>query len=129
MLYLTFALPPVTKQLTTLKWVLASDTKRRHTTVSVLRAFLPVICLELAQILYCLTFYRDRPSFATALRRLESHPSCQSLSLHSFLMLPMQRVTRLPLLMDAVLKNLNENDEEYRSCMDALATLNHVSDV
>jgi hypothetical protein len=26
--------------------------------------------------------------------RIESHPACHSLSLHSFLMLPMQRITR-----------------------------------
>lgn len=68
---------------------------------------------------------RERPAFATALKRLESHPACQSLSLHSFLMLPMQRVTRLPLLMDAVLKNLSSEDEEYEACMHALATLNN----
>ncbi|KPJ07964.1 Ephexin-1 [Papilio machaon] len=67
---------------------------------------------------------RDRPAFANALKRLESHPACQSLSLHSFLMLPMQRVTRLPLLLDAVLRNLQPADREYDGCMHALATLN-----
>ncbi|XP_046965080.1 uncharacterized protein LOC124533685 isoform X3 [Vanessa cardui] len=67
---------------------------------------------------------RERPSFAAALRRLESQPACQSLSLHSFLLLPMQRVTRLPLLLDAVLRNLAPADDEYRGCMHALATLN-----
>lgn len=58
--------------------------------------------------------------------RLEAHPACQSLSLHSFLMLPMQRVTRLPLLVDAVLKHLAPNDPDYQSCMLALQTLNNV---
>ncbi|CAH2086843.1 unnamed protein product [Euphydryas editha] len=67
---------------------------------------------------------RERPAFAAALRRLESQPACQSLSLHSFLLLPMQRVTRLPLLLDAVLRNLAPADLEYRGCMHALATLN-----
>ncbi|XP_047528224.1 uncharacterized protein LOC125064947 isoform X2 [Vanessa atalanta] len=67
---------------------------------------------------------RERPSFAAALRRLEGQPACQSLSLHSFLLLPMQRVTRLPLLLDAVLRNLAPADDEYRGCMHALATLN-----
>lgn len=42
-------------------------------------------------------------------------------------MLPMQRVTRLPLLMDAVLKNLNNEDLEYHACARALVTLNNVS--
>ncbi|XP_045785650.1 uncharacterized protein LOC123881112 isoform X3 [Maniola jurtina] len=67
---------------------------------------------------------RERPAFAAALKRLEGHPACQSLSLHSFLMLPMQRVTRLPLLLDAVLRNLAAEDHEYDGCMHALATLN-----
>ncbi|GBP78660.1 Ephexin-1 [Eumeta japonica] len=82
-------------------------------------------CENQALMVRALQRLRENPAFAAALRRLEAHPACQSLSLHSFLMLPMQRVTRLPLLMDAVLKNLHEADEEYRGCMDALATLNN----
>ncbi|XP_061711875.1 uncharacterized protein LOC133521122 isoform X3 [Cydia pomonella] len=82
-------------------------------------------CSNQALMVRALQRLRERPAFAAALRRLESHPACQSLSLHSFLMLPMQRVTRLPLLLDAVLKHLNEGDEEREGCMLALATLNH----
>ncbi|KAL0893568.1 hypothetical protein ABMA27_013757 [Loxostege sticticalis] len=81
-------------------------------------------CENQALMVRALQRLRERPTFAAALKRLESHPACQSLSLHSFLMLPMQRVTRLPLLLDAVLKNLDSNDHEYQSCMVALATLN-----
>jgi len=65
--------------------------------------------------------------FSEVLLQLESHPVCQSLSLHSFLMLPMQRITRLPLLIDAVLTRLNQTDDEYTTCQLALATLNKVS--
>jgi RhoGEF domain. len=65
--------------------------------------------------------------FAEVLLQLESNPICQSLSLHSFLMLPMQRITRLPLLIDAVLTRLNQTDDEYSTCQLALATLNKVS--
>ncbi|XP_053625868.1 uncharacterized protein Exn isoform X3 [Plodia interpunctella] len=81
-------------------------------------------CENQALMVRALQRLRDKPAFAAALRRVESHPACQSLSLHSFLMLPMQRVTRLPLLMDAVLKNLSREDEEHQSCRDALNTLN-----
>ena len=42
-------------------------------------------------------------------------------------MLPMQRITRLPLLIDAVLTRLNQTDDEYSTCQLALATLNKVS--
>jgi neuronal guanine nucleotide exchange factor len=42
-------------------------------------------------------------------------------------MLPMQRITRLPLLIDAVLTRLDQTDDEYTTCQLALATLNKVS--
>lgn len=42
-------------------------------------------------------------------------------------MLPMQRITRLPLLIDAVLTRLDPQDDEYNTCRLALATLNKVS--
>jgi len=64
--------------------------------------------------------------FSEVLQQLESNPICQSLSLHSFLMLPMQRITRLPLLIDAVLTRLRQTDNEYSTCQLALATLNKI---
>lgn len=48
------------------------------------------------------------------------------LSLHSFLMLPMQRITRLPLLVDAVLSKLKTDDDEFESWKMTLAILNKV---
>lgn len=39
----------------------------------------------------------------------------------------MQRITRLPLLLDAILKRLHSDDEEFESCQVALATVNNVS--
>ncbi|XP_050540571.1 uncharacterized protein LOC126905152 isoform X2 [Daktulosphaira vitifoliae] len=66
--------------------------------------------------------------FNEALQRLETDPKCQSLSLHSFLMLPMQRITRLPLLVDAILSQMNpaDNPTEYQMCELTLASLNAV---
>jgi neuronal guanine nucleotide exchange factor len=64
--------------------------------------------------------------FSDVLLQLESNPICQLLSLHSFLMLPMQRITRLPLLIDAVLTRLSQTDDEYTTCQLALATLNKI---
>uniref|UniRef100_A0A803YS80 Rho guanine nucleotide exchange factor 16 n=1 Tax=Meleagris gallopavo TaxID=9103 RepID=A0A803YS80_MELGA len=47
------------------------------------------------------------PLFKEALKQIERKPECGGLPLISFLILPMQRVTRLPLLLDLV-KNCNE---------------------
>ncbi|XP_072391646.1 rho guanine nucleotide exchange factor 15 isoform X2 [Diabrotica undecimpunctata] len=67
---------------------------------------------------------KERTDFAEFLNQLESSPACQFLSLYSFLMLPMQRITRWPLLVDAILKRLSESDPEYLTCQYALATMN-----
>ncbi|XP_035435919.2 uncharacterized protein LOC118266593 isoform X3 [Spodoptera frugiperda] len=82
-------------------------------------------CENQALMVRALQRLQARPAFGAALKKLESHPMCQCLSLHSFLMLPMQRVTRLPLLMDAVLKHLDPHDAEYHACAQALVTLNN----
>ena len=71
----------------------------------------------------------ENPKFVDALRQLESSPVCQSLAMHSFLMLPMQRITRLPLLVDAIYNRLNSTSPEYQSCKDALQTLNKVLNI
>ena len=60
------------------------------------------------------------------LKRLESSPVCQSLAMHSFLMLPMQRITRLPLLVDAIFHRLESGSPEFERCRLALATLNRI---
>ena len=44
----------------------------------------------------------ENPAFVEALKELECQEACQGLAMHSFLMLPMQRITRLPLLTDAI---------------------------
>ena len=61
------------------------------------------------------------------LKRLEASPVCQSLAMHSFLMLPMQRITRLPLLVDAIFHRLDSGTPEYERCRLTLATLNKVT--
>ncbi|XP_059614105.1 uncharacterized protein LOC132260165 [Phlebotomus argentipes] len=65
-------------------------------------------------------------NFTQALDVLEADPVCCGLSLHSFLMLPMQRITRLPLLIDAVLGKLKPDDDEYDSWKMTLAILNKI---
>ncbi len=83
--------------------------------------------------------YRDKNGkFVDVLRELESSPVCQSLNMQSFLMLPMQRITRLPLLMEAIHSRLaaatekeggtdrEGRDKELEDCREALDRLNKV---
>lgn len=67
-----------------------------------------------------------RPEWVEALERLERAPCCQGLSMSSFLLLPMQRITRLPLLVDAILKRLPEGSPKYRRCQEALTAINKI---
>lgn len=65
-------------------------------------------------------------TFKETLDILENDSVCCGLNLHSFLMLPMQRITRLPLLIDAVMTKLKSNDDEFDDWKMTLAILNKV---
>uniref|UniRef100_A0A8C4NAE7 Rho guanine nucleotide exchange factor 26 n=1 Tax=Eptatretus burgeri TaxID=7764 RepID=A0A8C4NAE7_EPTBU len=60
---------------------------------------------------------QSNKNFKDLLQKLELHPDCNSLTLVSFLILPMQRVTRLPLLMDTVCQKTNKQSEEYQKAL------------
>lgn len=64
--------------------------------------------------------------FLETIKRIEMQPACQNLSLHSFLMLPMQRITRLPLLADAILSKLSMGNSDRMSWEKVLSTLSNV---
>ena len=67
--------------------------------------------------------------FKETLDILENDPICCGLTIHSFLMLPMQRITRLPLLIDAVMTKLKSNDEEFDDWKMAMAIANKVKEI
>ncbi|XP_016318293.1 rho guanine nucleotide exchange factor 26 [Sinocyclocheilus anshuiensis] len=60
------------------------------------------------------------PSFKELLTRIEAHPDCRNLPMISFLILPMQRVTRLPLLMDTICQKTPKDSAPYEACKKAL---------
>jgi len=61
--------------------------------------------------------------FQEVLYKLERDPVCQGLPMQSFLNLPMQRVTRLPLLVDAIVSRCETNSEEKASAELALKAI------
>ncbi|XP_054285707.1 uncharacterized protein LOC129002133 isoform X2 [Macrosteles quadrilineatus] len=67
---------------------------------------------------------QNNSNFSTVLAQLESEPQCQSLTLYSFLMLPMQRITRLRLLYETILTLVEPSDSEYTSVQRTLEVLN-----
>ncbi|XP_042334677.1 rho guanine nucleotide exchange factor 16 [Sceloporus undulatus] len=63
------------------------------------------------------------PAFKETLKQIEQKPECGSLPLISFLILPMQRVTRLPLLMDTVCQKTQMNTAVYEAATQALKAI------
>ncbi|XP_077422012.1 rho guanine nucleotide exchange factor 26-like [Vanacampus margaritifer] len=66
------------------------------------------------------------PVFKEALSKIEGHPDCRNLPMISFLILPMQRVTRLPLLMDTICQKTPKDSAQYEECKKALHAVSKV---
>nr|XP_056705644.1 rho guanine nucleotide exchange factor 26 [Euleptes europaea] len=60
------------------------------------------------------------PAFKDILSRIESQEECRNLPMISFLILPMQRVTRLPLLMDTICQKTPKDSPKYEASKRAL---------
>ncbi|KAK5868751.1 hypothetical protein PBY51_009740 [Eleginops maclovinus] len=66
------------------------------------------------------------PVFKEVLTRIESHPDCRNLPMISFLILPMQRITRLPLLMDTICQKTPKDSAQYEESKKALQAISKV---
>lgn len=69
---------------------------------------------------------QENKRFAAALKSLESDPTCQRQSLKSFLVLPFQRITRLKLLMENILKLTEPDADLYFNQKKAIEALHKV---
>ncbi|EAT36215.1 AAEL011695-PA [Aedes aegypti] len=68
----------------------------------------------------------NKIEFTKTLLELKSDPICCGFSLSSFLMLPMQRVTRMRILLDAVLQQLKSVDDEFISWKKTFVLINQI---
>ncbi|KAK1786601.1 hypothetical protein P4O66_003044 [Electrophorus voltai] len=62
-------------------------------------------------------------AFKEVLKKIETSPECGGLPMISFLILPMQRVTRLPLLMDTICQKTVKQTSEYYAARWALKAI------
>uniref|UniRef100_A0A8C3CGB6 Neuronal guanine nucleotide exchange factor n=1 Tax=Cairina moschata TaxID=8855 RepID=A0A8C3CGB6_CAIMO len=70
---------------------------------------------------------QDKPAFREVISQLELDPKCKGLSFSSFLILPFQRITRLKLLVQNILKKVEEKSERETTALDAHKELETVS--
>ncbi|XP_069438770.1 intersectin-2 isoform X3 [Ovis canadensis] len=62
----------------------------------------------------------EHADFKEFLKKLASDPRCKGMPLSSFLLKPMQRITRYPLLIRSILENTPENHVDHSSLKQAL---------
>uniref|UniRef100_G1MSA1 Neuronal guanine nucleotide exchange factor n=1 Tax=Meleagris gallopavo TaxID=9103 RepID=G1MSA1_MELGA len=62
---------------------------------------------------------QDKPAFREVITQLELDPMCRGLSFSSFLILPFQRITRLKLLVQNILKKVEEKSERETTALEA----------
>ncbi|XP_055979906.1 rho guanine nucleotide exchange factor 5 [Sorex fumeus] len=76
------------------------------------RVYLPYVTNQTYQERTFQNLLNSNSSFREVLEKLESDPVCQRLSLKSFLILPFQRITRLKLLLQNILKRTQPGSSE-----------------
>ncbi|KAJ6659635.1 hypothetical protein lerEdw1_018604 [Lerista edwardsae] len=62
----------------------------------------------------------EEPEFKDFLKKLASDPRCKGMPLSSFLLKPMQRITRYPLLIKSILENSPETHPDHNNLKLAL---------
>ncbi|KAJ7344208.1 hypothetical protein JRQ81_000158 [Phrynocephalus forsythii] len=62
----------------------------------------------------------EEPEFKEFMKKLASDPRCKGMPLSSFLLKPMQRITRYPLLIKSILENSPESHPDHNNLMLAL---------
>ncbi|XP_077205411.1 ephexin-1 isoform X2 [Paroedura picta] len=62
---------------------------------------------------------QDKPAFREVISQLEMDPKCKGLPFSSFLILPFQRITRLKLLVQNILKKVEEKSEREITALEA----------
>lgn len=99
-----------------------SDIMEKHA-VSTFEPYVTYCSNEVYQQRTLQKLLNTNPSFKEILMKIEAHPDCRNLPMISFLILPMQRVTRLPLLMDTICQKTPKDAPEYDCAKKALQSV------
>ncbi|PRP78706.1 hypothetical protein PROFUN_13445 [Planoprotostelium fungivorum] len=72
---------------------------------------------------------KEYPKFDAFLMEAEKTPECKDHDIMDYLISPMQRITRYPLLLKKILENTETTDPDYTAIVDSLEGANHVCTV
>ncbi|KAL6118567.1 arhgef15 [Pungitius sinensis] len=71
---------------------------------------------------------KNNAPFATVIARLQESPQCQRLPFMSFLLLPFQRITRIKMLLENILRRTKEKTAEEETASKALTSVSKIID-
>ncbi|XP_061565555.1 rho guanine nucleotide exchange factor 15 [Cololabis saira] len=74
------------------------------------------------------TLMKNNSQFAAVITRLQESPQCQRLPFMSFLLLPFQRITRIKMLIENILKRTKEGTKEEQIASKALDSVSKIID-
>ncbi|MBN3322039.1 ARHG5 factor, partial [Atractosteus spatula] len=103
-----------------------SDVVLRHRD-ALSRVYIPYVTNQMYQEALCQRLWQENGRFVAALRKLEEDPVCQRQSLKSFLVLPFQRITRLRILLENILKLSPPGSEIGPSLQEAIAAVHQIA--
>ncbi|XP_058499714.1 rho guanine nucleotide exchange factor 19 isoform X2 [Solea solea] len=90
------------------------------------RVYLPYVTNQAYQEQTYQRLLHDNPRFPSILARLEEDPVCQRLPLTSFLILPFQRITRLKMLVENILKRTTPGSRDEDTATKAFNELKKI---
>ncbi|XP_061815280.1 rho guanine nucleotide exchange factor 15 isoform X1 [Nerophis lumbriciformis] len=71
---------------------------------------------------------KNNTQFAAVINRLQKSPQCHRLPFTSFLLLPFQRITRIKMLIEGILKRTQEGTKEEQMASKALTSVSKIID-
>uniref|UniRef100_A0A674MIX2 Rho guanine nucleotide exchange factor 19 n=1 Tax=Takifugu rubripes TaxID=31033 RepID=A0A674MIX2_TAKRU len=90
------------------------------------KVYLPYVTNQAYQEQTYQRLLQENPRFHSVLARLEEDPICQRLPLTSFLILPFQRITRLKMLVENILKRTNPGSRDEDTATKAFNELKKI---
>eukprot|EP01102_Stenamoeba_stenopodia_P012907 TRINITY_DN4117_c0_g1_i1.p1 TRINITY_DN4117_c0_g1~~TRINITY_DN4117_c0_g1_i1.p1 ORF type:complete len:830 (+),score=183.45 TRINITY_DN4117_c0_g1_i1:181-2670(+) len=84
-------------------------------------------CSRQSEALDVLRHIRKKSIVASFLEKLRTNPVCHSLDIESFLIKPMQRICRYPLLMKELLKHTPQKHDDYKNIEDSIVLVEEVA--
>ncbi|TVK90569.1 Rho guanine nucleotide exchange factor 19 [Bagarius yarrelli] len=90
------------------------------------RVYVPYVSNMMYQETLIAKLLQENRKFVLALKKLEKDPLCQRQTLKSFLILPFQRITRLRLILENILKKADELSTDIPNLKDAIEAVREI---